>query len=231
MSKSILIGLTAILVIVVFFTNFFINKNFLTANLSFSTDFLKINLAKENNSLKLENEDLKSQLQKMQTFYGSQSSNSTSTLSGNYISAEIYSSYPFNIKASITINKGSKDGVKKDMAVLAAENILLGQVSDVADDSATIRTIFDPKWQLPVKIGDNKVNGLFVGGNDPKITLIENPIKIGDAVFINSKDFPIYLKIGDIAAIQQENSGILKESATIKTIYDINGLEMVYLIK
>ena len=114
---------------------------------------------------------------------------------------------------------------------MVEDNLLLGKISDVSADSATVKTIFDPNWQLPVKIGDDKINGLFAGGNEPKVTLIEKPVKVGDAIFIDSKDLPQFIKLGEIKEIRQENGGILKEAAIIKTPYDLNSLGEVYIIR
>lgn len=230
MQKLILVGLTALLLILTFFTDVFINKTFLTASLASISDYFRIDLNKENEALKLENESLKAQLQKAQIFYTSfENSEEDKALAQKYIPAKIFSTYPFNIKGALTLNKGANQGIKKDSAVLAGEGILLGQISEVYENSSIVRTVYDPKWQLPVKVGEEKINGLFVGGNDPKITLIEKPVKIGDAIFIDSKDFPLFLKLGEIKEMREENGGVFKEVAIVKTPYNISELDTVYV--
>lgn len=229
MRQGILLGLIIALLVGTFFTDIFIPKHFLTASLVSISNKFGADLSKENNSLKLENESLKAQLQKLQIFFPASEDSKKNELSIKCILAKVFSTYPFNIKGALTIDKGSNDKIKNGQVVLASENILLGQISEVYDDSSVVRTIYDPNWQLPVKIGEEKINGLFVGGNDPKITLLEKPVKVGDAVFVNSKDFPELIKLGEIKEMKQESGGILKEVAIIKTLYNINSLDEVYI--
>lgn len=229
MKKIFLIIGTVILIILTFFTAIFIRKDFINTAVSFLKSSLKGDLYQENLSLKIENENLKAQIQLIKS--DNHLNNFVSSpIFINSISAKIFSTYPFNIKDVVEIDKGQNDGVKKNMIAIIGEDILFGQVINLADKSSQIRTIFDSNWQLPVKIGDQKVNGLFKGGNDPKITLIEKSVNIGDGVFVSSKDFPMNLKIGEIKDIKNDAGGIFKE-AIIKTPYNLNEVERIYLIR
>lgn len=226
MKRLIFIVLTLVLIAFTFFTGFFIKKDSFVSTFSFFDEYLKIDLFKENLSLKIENENLKAQLQKAQFF-------NFSNLTGNSdknIAARIFSTYPFNTKNILTIDKGLNDGVAAGMAAIVESNIFVGEVYSAEKKSSSIRTVFDPSWQLPVKIGENKINGLFKGGNDPKITLIEKPIKEGDGVFLASNNFPLYLKIGNISKVTEESGNVFKE-AFVQMPYSINELENVYLVK
>ncbi|MDI6717761.1 MAG: rod shape-determining protein MreC [Patescibacteria group bacterium] len=220
MKKIFLIPITIVLIIFTFFTGVLINKNFLIFSANFLKNYFKTDLYRENISLKFENESLKAQLQKTVDFEANRDS--------IYISAKIFSTYPFNIKNSLLVDKGLKQGIQKNMTVLVSEGILLGRVEEASDNSSIIQTIFDSNWKMPVKIGEEKTNGLFEGGNDPKITLIEKPVKSGDVVFTASKDFLLNLKIGEIREIKQDNSGIFKE-AFVDIPYSVNELNEVYL--
>ena len=224
MRRAILIILTAILIAATFFSSLFIKKNYLSAAVYFVTDYFKTDLRRENVSLKFENENLRAQLQKIQAF------KLQSDSPKNYLESRVFSTYPFNVRDVLVIDKGSADGVKKGQAVVLKDNIFLGQVAGVSENSASIRTVFDPNWQLSVKIGENKINGLFDGGNDLKITLIEKPVRPGDAVFLASKDLPLDLKIGDIQSIKEDQGGIFKEAA-VSVPYNVSELESVYLIR
>lgn len=227
MKKIVLIILSGIFIILIFFTDIFIQKNGLMRGVNFVADYFKADLYKENVSLKIENENLRVQLQKDQIFYFENSSLKNSD--GKYLPANIFSTYPFNVKNILTVNKGIKDGVKKGAAVVIGTDIFMGQVSDILENFSSIRTVFDPDWQIPVKIGENKINGLFKGGNDPKITLIEKAVKVGDGVFSASKDFPLHLKIGEISQINEGTGGVFKE-ATVQVPYNIGELENVYIL-
>ena len=58
------------------------------------------------------------------------------------IAAEIISKDPGNWYDTFVINKGSNDGIQKDMNVIA-DGGLVGLVEEVSSNSATVRSIID----------------------------------------------------------------------------------------
>lgn len=227
MRKSILIGLILALIFIVFFTNFFIQRNFFNKPLNFLASFFsRGDVYEENLLLKQEIEDLKAKAQKNQ-----ESGTMNQESDNKYISAKIFSAYPFNIKNTLTLNAGAKQRIEKRMTATIGENILLGQIIEVFENKSVIRTIFDPQWQLPVRIGQAEIDGLLVGGIEPKITLLEKdkPLQVGDFVYSANQDFPYGLKIGEIAEIRQSSGDVFKE-ATFKMPYNINDLREVNIV-
>ncbi|MEK7194039.1 MAG: rod shape-determining protein MreC [Patescibacteria group bacterium] len=220
MKKGILIGLVIALIFIVFLTGFFIKKDFLKEPVFLiKALFSRADLYEENLFLKQQNEDLRAQINELRT-------TNYKLQTDNYLTAKIFSTYPFNIKNQLTINAGEKQGVKKGTTATIGENILVGQIIEVFENYSVARTIFDPKWQRPVRIGEEEVNGLLQGGNEPKITLIEKPVKAGDIIYSAVADFPYGLKIGEISEIKETASGIFKE-AEVKVSYNINELREV----
>ncbi|MEK7555282.1 MAG: rod shape-determining protein MreC [Patescibacteria group bacterium] len=225
MKKGILIGLIIVLTFIVFFTDFFIPKNFLDKPINLLRSFLsQSDVYKENLFLKQEIEDLRAQMQLINIRGNGEEER------GKLIT-KIFSAYPFNIKNTLTLNVGTKQGIKKGMTATFGENILLGQIIDVFEDKSVIRTIFDPKWQLSVRIGQSEIDGLLIGGIEPKITLLEKdkPLQVGDVVYSASSDLPYGLKIGEIAGIKQSSGDVFKE-ARLKTSYNINDLKEAYVL-
>ncbi len=230
MKNKTLIILSIVFIVLILIPGLFINKKPLIFCVSFLADYFKKDLYKENLSLKMENEELKAQVQKVNEFCLSANSDySTKPNSQNYIPARIFSSYPLNFKNIISIDKGENRGIKKEMIAVWRENILVGKVEEVSEKSSIVKTLFDSSWQIPVKIGEEKINGLFKGGNDPQIELIEKPVKNGDPVFVASKEFLLGLKIGEIKDIKEGSGGILHQ-ATVKIPYNISEIELIYLI-
>lgn len=196
---------------VTYLTSFFIKKE-----RSFNKNLL----------LKQENQELRAQIQKLQIpICGIQPSGD------NYLSAKVFSTYPFNIKNQIIVNVGEKQGIKKMMAVMAAEDILVGQVTDVFENSSIIKTFFDPNWQLPVRIGKEEINGLLQGGSEPRVVLIEKekPLQVNDVVYSASQEFPYGLKIGEIAEIKESAAGVFKE-AILKIPFNVSELREVNIL-
>ncbi len=211
MRRYLIITLVIFLIGVTYLTNFFIKKE-----RSFD----------ENLRLKQENENLRAQIQKFQIPISNYQLQQK-----NYLIAKVFSTYPFNIKNQVTINIGEKQGVKKMMTVTVGDNLLLGQVTEVFENYSVIQTIFDPNWQLSVRIGKEEINGLFQGGNEPKVVLIEKEkaIQIGDIVYSASQEFPYGLKIGEISEIKETVAGVFKE-AVLKIPFNINELREVNVI-
>jgi len=175
--------------------------------------------------LKQENENLRAQIQLLK-FNGQ-----NSILNTNFITAKVFSTYPFNIKNKITINAGEKQGIKKSMVATVGENILLGQVTDVFENFSVIQTIFDPAWQLPVRIGKEEINGLFKAGNEPKVILIEKEkqIQTDDIVYSASQEFPYGLKIGEVVEIKETAAGVFKE-AVLKMPFNVGELREIKIL-
>ncbi len=211
MRRYIIIALIILLAGATYLTGFFIKKER-------SSD--------ENLSLKQENENLKTEIQKSQL-----SSVIDVVFGESHLVAKIFSTYPFNTKNKITINIGEKQGIKKMMVATVGENILLGQITEVSENSSVVQTIFDPNWQLPVRIGEGQVDGLFQGGNTPKVVLIEKnkPVKTGDMVYSAGQEFPYGLKIGEITDIKDTAAGVFKE-AFLKMPFNVGELREVQII-
>ena len=225
MKRITLISLTFGILIVTFFSGIFIPKRVFVTSSQFVRQYFKIDFYQENVLLKLQNENLKAQLQRAKDGVVAPVDPDEQR---SYVEARIFSTYPFNMKDTVTIDRGSADGIVGAMIATVSNSILLGQVVGVEEHSAVVRTIFDSRWQLPVKIGPDHINGLFEGGNDPKVILVEKPVKMGDGVFSAAKEFPMGIKIGEIKEVKADASGIFKE-ATIRTPYAIGDISTVYL--
>ncbi|MDP3014855.1 MAG: rod shape-determining protein MreC [bacterium] len=176
----------------------------------------------ENLRFRQENEELKAQIQL------SKINSQKSIVNNNFLTAKVFSTYPFNIKNQITVNAGEKQGIKKLSAAILKENILIGQVNEVFENYSVVKTIFDSNFQLPVRIGKDEINALFQGGAEPKVILIdkEKPLQIGDVVYSASSEFPYGLKIGEISEIKETSAGVFKE-AILKMPFNVNELREV----
>lgn len=145
--------------------------------------------------------------------------------------AQIYSTFPFNYKHLIALNAGAEDGVTVGLPVSTDGNILLGQIIEVSDRQAIARTIFDKDWSLSVRIGDQKADALLIGGQNPKLTLIDKNDQIleGEQIFSAQKDFPYGMKIGTIQRVQDLVAHSFKE-ADIALNYNLKNLREAAII-
>lgn len=179
-------------------------------------------------ALSLENERLKAQILALAK------SSYQSTFNGNkYISAKIYSTYPFNNRGLITVNAGSRQGVIKGAPVTLDGAILVGQVQEVFESFSVVRTFFDAGWEVPVKISKDNKDALLVSGKEPRLTLIAKEIDVqgGDSVYAASKDFDFGMTIGEVKDIYNDKGALFRE-ASISFPYDLGDItEIAILIR
>jgi len=180
--------------------------------------------------LRLENEGLRQEVADLQ--------DKISSSSQPYLSAEVYSRYPFSDNQILVLDSGSKNGLKVGMPVLAAENHLLGEIISVKSGTSEVRTIFSPDWKSSVRIGPKglpadkaDVEAVFAGGSSPLLQLIpaDAQINVGDSVFSASPDLPLDLFIGQISKIIPQSASSLQQ-AQIQVDYDPEQLRKVFII-
>lgn len=178
--------------------------------------------ASQEQKLILENESLKAQIKELGI--------GNNELGDLYLVTKIYSTYPFNDKHIFTIAAGANQELAESMPALAAKNIFLGKITKVFNNYSEVKSIFSPDWQMPVKIGEKGIDGLLIGGPNPKVTMIVNDkeISIGEDVYSTGKDFPYGLKIGKVRSVQVGASSFFKE-ALIDLPYDFNNLQEIWI--
>ena len=141
---------------------------------------------------------------------------------------------------TITINRGSKDGITDDMAVVAV-NGLIGKTIHVTENTSDVLLLTSPKvGKISVKIkkDDNYVYGLLNGYDDDKnIYKIEgisstNPINIGDSVTTTGMGdiFPRGILIGTISSITTDHFGLTQIIEVTPTV-NVNDFSVVSILK
>ncbi len=117
--------------------------------------------------------------------------------------AQVYSTFPFNHKHLLAINAGADQGVVVGMPVTAEGNLLLGQIVEVSERQALAQTIFDNNWTLPVRVGPTLRDALLVGGQNPRLTLIDknDVVQKGDIVISAKKEFPYGMSVGEVGEV------------------------------
>jgi len=178
--------------------------------------------ASQEQRLILENEGLKAQIKELGI--------RNNELRDSYLVTKIYSTYPFNDKHIFTIAMGADQKIVELTPVLAAKNILLGKIVGVFDNYSEVKSIFSPDWQMSVKIGESGIDGLLIGGPNPKVTMIvsDKEISVGEEIYSSGKEFPYGIKIGKVRSVQVGTSSFFKE-ALVDLPYDFNNLQEVWL--
>ena len=179
--------------------------------------------------LRLKNQGLEQEIKDLK--------NKLNLTSQPYLSARVYSRYPFNDNQTLIIDVGSKDGVKVGWPVLAAEHYLLGKIAKVKATTSEVITIFSPDWKSGVKIGQTGlpaqagIEAVLIGGRPPRLDLIPADAKINldDEVLSVSPNLPLNLLVGKISEINSQPTVSLQQ-AKMRTDYDPNQLDKVLII-
>ena len=147
-------------------------------------------------------------------------------------------SYWFN---TITIDKGTNDGIKINMAVIT-KNGLIGKISKVSKTSSEVKLITsnDSKYKVSVSIKVNDTDNYgILAGYDSKNNLIKISdfdkganIKEGDAVLTSGLGelFPTGIYVGTVKKIKSDKYNLSK-TAYIVTKQDFNDIHYVTVLK
>ncbi|MBS7298742.1 MAG: rod shape-determining protein MreC [Eubacteriales bacterium] len=123
-----------------------------------------------------------------------------------------------NFSETVTINRGSKDGVEKEDAVISSAGIV-GRVTEVGGDWARITTILSPEHSLGIRIartGDLAVaEGDLKLAKDKKLRLdyISGAAELVDGDIVETSGiggiYPPDITIGRVSEIKKDNSGVV----------------------
>lgn len=188
-------------------------------------------------SIESENIELRRQLEALK-----EELNITYTLSDyEYLNATVISrnvGYWYN---KITIDKGTYNGVKKDMVVINS-NGLIGKVIRTTTFTADVRllTTSDTNNKISVHIsnGDNNLYGL-INGYDYENNILElegisntRDVNIGDYVYTSGLGgiFPSGILIGSVTEITTDSYDLAK-IIKVKPASDFNNLNYVSILK
>jgi rod shape-determining protein MreC len=134
----------------------------------------------------------------------------------------------------ITIDRGSADGVKVEMPVLAAKG-LLGQTISVTKHSARVRLITDARSGLAGMVQANRAEGLVKGSIEGNVTLDfvsrETTVKAGDVIITSGMGgvYPKGLLVGEVTGASQTPSGLYQD-IKVSPAADLVGLEEVVVL-
>jgi rod shape-determining protein MreC len=138
----------------------------------------------------------------------------------------------------LTLDKGSKQGINKDMAVITSTGVV-GQVKDVSDNFCTVISLLNSKKTISSKVKKDGSYGPLSwddGDDFGHATLHDIPthvkLKNGDTIITSgySHDFPENIPIGIVESYEQK-SGQFFYTVKVKLSTDFKKLTHVYIVK
>ena len=201
-----------------------------------------LNLGQVNDSLAVENAKLKTEILALQNVDSTQTIKVRDTLNQQQytlFAAKVIKNSISLRNNYITINKGSADGILKDMAVISPQHGVVGFVQEVSENLATIRSLLNKNTAISVFVKKNNAFGSLVWGDGnfdyqkAYVKEIPNHIKVnvGDTIITTGEgSFPRGIEVGKITktGISTGDSFMTLE---IGLFNNFSTLQYVYVVK
>jgi len=134
---------------------------------------------------------------------------------------------------TVTIDKGTRDGLRPDLAIISPAGVV-GRVVIPSARSARVQLLIDRNAAAGALIERSRAQGVVVGAGDDRLRLENVPetadIVIGDTVVTSGIEgiYPKGFVIGTIETV--EKSGPAYKRITVKPAVDFSGLEEVLVV-
>lgn len=197
-------------------------------------DNINDDLEKENKKLRSENIKLK-ELELENQVLRQQLQFAQDNPSLDLVACQVVGRDPNNFLQFITINKGTSDGLKKDMPVIS-EGYLVGKIVEIDKRTSKVFLITNPSSAVNALIQSSRATGIVRGelGFGLVIESVTQEVKVtkGDVVVTSGIGgvFPKGLVIGKVESVEEKQSNVFKK-ATLKPYLDFTSLEVVFVIK
>lgn len=139
---------------------------------------------------------------------------------------------------SFTINRGSSSGINTNMCVVTSRGQVIGLVTEVGGNWATITTVLDSSLEISATLTASGYNGIVQGaytsGNQGKLRVNYLPsdavVRNGDQVVTaGSTVYPRNLILGYVSDAGFDDTGVAKY-AILEPAADFASLEQVFIL-
>ncbi len=155
--------------------------------------------------------------------------------------AQVIASGVSNFEWTITINKGSSDGIRLEMPVVASGKRLVGHVIRVDRSSAVVQLIVDPDSSVAGRLEISRTTGLISGEGDQDMRMglvdVSTEVQAGEQVVtagyripgVAQSLYPPGILIGTVSRVVPDPSA-LEKFITIAPAVDFSGLDIVLVV-
>jgi len=165
------------------------------------------------------------------------------SLSYRHMAAQIIGRDPNNLYSALVINRGSKNGIKKDMPVIAYQNGiqgLVGRVIQVGNGESLVMPIYDSSSYVSARLEETRYEGILEGQGNVDTPILmryikkqaKDEIRYGDTIITSGMGgiFPAGLSVGRVTKI------VVKDYETsieveVEPVIDFSRLEYVFVIE
>jgi rod shape-determining protein MreC len=158
------------------------------------------------------------------------------------LSARVIAKDPGNFHTTIVIDRGVKDGLRKNLPVIAYQDGvqgLVGRVTEVGRSSSIVLPIYDQSSNVAARMERNRYEGLASGSGDIDTPLLlryvkklaKEDIQFGDLVVTSGmwRTYPEGIAIGRVAELLEEDYKTSVEYR-LEPVIDFSRLEYVFVV-
>ena len=139
---------------------------------------------------------------------------------------------------TVTINRGSRDGLAVGMCAITANGEVVGLISEVGSNYAVIKTVLDSALEISATVSASGYSGMVTGGYItgnadmlrmdylPSSSIIRNRDQV---VTAGSTVYPRNLILGYVVDAGFNDTGVVKY-AILEPAADIGSLEQIFII-
>jgi rod shape-determining protein MreC len=151
-----------------------------------------------------------------------------------FVAARVVGKDATNWFKTILLDRGSREGVRRNQPVLAPDG-LVGRVVEITPTSAKVQLLTDPVSAVGGLVQRTRVTGIVSGnlgaGTRVRYLPFLADVVVGDEVVTSGMGgvFPKGIPIGRITAVERR-SGALFQEATLQPVVDLGRLEEVMIL-
>ncbi|MDZ4722554.1 MAG: rod shape-determining protein MreC [candidate division Zixibacteria bacterium] len=149
--------------------------------------------------------------------------------------AKVISTTGGRLPNSAVINRGTKDGVAIDLPVINEEG-LVGRISSVGPDVATVQLLTDPVNRVAVRVADTREMGIVKYDRSDNLMLdnysVQSPLSEGDLIISSGLGgiFPPGLAVGRVLNIDRPENEMFAR-IVLKPAVNFNRLEELFVLR
>ena len=157
----------------------------------------------------------------------------------DYVGCNIIGYSGSNFTSGYIIDKGTSDGIEKEMVVITPEG-LVGKVTKAANNYSIVQSIINENIAVAVMDESTKettgvLKGLYDSKNKSFTKIynlpIDSKVKEGDVILTSGLGmiYPKGVRVGKVISVETDNVKVMK-NAVVEPYVDFNKLEELYVI-
>ncbi|HET9558761.1 MAG TPA: rod shape-determining protein MreC [Actinomycetota bacterium] len=152
------------------------------------------------------------------------------------VGASVVASSGSNFQLSVTVDAGSRQGVRRDMAVVDADG-LVGRITQVTADYATVLLVTDPASGVAATLARGKAPGIVKGSGAQLLSFqpvrAGTEVRRGDPVVTQGYQgsvFPAGLPIGVVERVDPAGAASLVPRVAVRPYAALGALDVVAVV-